>query len=186
MPVPPGLDACVGASPVERRMLMRYESPIGPIYLAVTSGKLVHVRLGGKHPGAGSALRSHAGAFLQALEGYFRGEPIDVAARDLDLSDVTPFRRRVYMELLKTPFGELTSYGDLAKRVGVGGGARAVGQAMAANPVPLFVPCHRVVTSGRRLGGFGAGLRWKKRLLMHEGWILREDRLCRPKLNPAV
>ena len=68
------------------------------------------------------------------------------------------------------PPGEVASYGEVARRVGVPKGARAVGQVLACNPVPLFVPCHRVIAADGSLGGFGGGLALKRRLLNHERW----------------
>jgi methylated-DNA-[protein]-cysteine S-methyltransferase len=92
---------------------------------------------------------------------------------DLDMDDLSEFRRSVYYELMKVPFGELITYGELACTVGKPGGARAVGQAVNKNPFLLLVPCHRVVASGKdtryELGGFGAGTDVKRVLLRLEG-----------------
>ncbi|MGA1866103.1 MAG: methylated-DNA--[protein]-cysteine S-methyltransferase [Thermoplasmatota archaeon] len=92
----------------------------------------------------------------------------------LDMEGLSPFRRRVYEALMKVPFGEVVTYGELAARAGCPGGARAVGNAMNANPYLIIIPCHRVVASGSRkgkpgLGGFGAGLDAKRFLLRLEG-----------------
>jgi methylated-DNA-[protein]-cysteine S-methyltransferase len=86
----------------------------------------------------------------------------------VDLDPLAPFQRTVARALQRVPFGETVTYGELARRAGRPGAARAVGQAMARNPVPLLVPCHRVV-SARGLGGFGGGLALKRRLLALEG-----------------
>lgn len=75
-----------------------------------------------------------------------------------------PFSRRVWEELSRIPYGESITYKELAAGLGRPGAARAVGQALAKNPVPIIVPCHRVVAT-HGLGGFGPGLTWKKRLL---------------------
>lgn len=87
---------------------------------------------------------------------------------DVDLGACTPFQRRVWETLRRVRSGALITYGDLAARAGVPGGARAVGQAMRLNPVPLIVPCHRVVAS-QHAGGFSAGAEWKRFLLEQEG-----------------
>ena len=86
---------------------------------------------------------------------------------DLDLR-ATGFQIRVYAALLEIPYGEVRSYGEVARAIGEPGAARAVGAAAGANPLPLVVPCHRVVAAGGKLGGFGGGLALKKRLLALE------------------
>lgn len=87
----------------------------------------------------------------------------------LDLETATDFQRQVYAELLKVPHGRVTTYGDLAEAVGRGVElARAVGQAVGANPIPIVIPCHRVVAADSRLGGFSGGLAAKAALLRTE------------------
>ena len=100
---------------------------------------------------------------------YFAGEPVDFAV-DVDLAGVADFHRRVLLACRKVPFGGTITYGGLASKIGHPGAARAVGQAMAANPIPLVIPCHRVVAANGRLGGFSsaAGCRQKLRLLQLE------------------
>jgi O-6-methylguanine DNA methyltransferase len=94
----------------------------------------------------------------------------------LDLSGLSPFHRRVLRAALRIPYGRTVTYSDLARRVGRPAAARAVGQAMARNPVPLVIPCHRVVAAGGGLGGYSGGLALKRRLLALEGaaWIARD------------
>lgn len=87
----------------------------------------------------------------------------------LDLRQVTPFTARVLRETRKVRFGRLTSYGALADRLGSPGASRAVGGALGRNPVPIIVPCHRVLAQGGRLGGFTGGLTTKRLLLRVEG-----------------
>ena len=81
----------------------------------------------------------------------------------------TAFQRRIYERLTEIPYGRIVSYGDIADEMGVAGAARAVGQAVGANPLPIVVPCHRVVRSDSRLGGYSGGLRLKVALLAIEG-----------------
>jgi len=86
-----------------------------------------------------------------------------------DLRYATPFAAEVLRHAQQIPWGHTSSYGDLAKAVGRPGAARAVGQAMAANPMPLLIPCHRVVGTDGSLTGFGGGLEQKRALLRLEG-----------------
>jgi len=107
-----------------------------------------------------------AGLRRQLAE-YFAGE-----RRDFDLRlapEGTPFERSVWEELRKIPFGETRSYGEIAQAIGRPGAARAVGRANGANPIPIVVPCHRVIGSDGSLTGFGGGLEAKSRLLEIEG-----------------
>ncbi len=157
----------------------RYSSPFGAIELAVDDGRLVSVRLI-KRAGRTRARRRKPSDEMQrvldALDRYCRGLDPALPAGMMDQPGQTPFARRVYEELCKVRFGATVTYGELAARAGSPGGARAVGQVKGRNPLPVFVPCHRVITSGGGLGGFGAGLRWKRDLLRHEGWAVTEDR----------
>src|SRR5204863_7486566 len=101
------------------------------------------------------------------------GERIDFDAIGLDLSSVEPFRRAIYDALREVAFGETVTYGELAKRVGANAptAAQDVGVAMARNPVPLIIPCPRVLAAGGKLGGFSApgGSASKVRMLELEG-----------------
>ncbi len=112
-------------------------------------------------------------AVARVFRDYFEGRPADPAGLDvaLDLGAASPFFRRIYRALRRVPRGRTISYGELARRAGRPGAARAVGQAMARNQLPLLVPCHRVLASGCRLGGFSSpgGVREKERLLALEG-----------------
>ncbi len=101
------------------------------------------------------------------LRQYFAGARITFDL-PLDLRQATDFQRAVWNAAAKIPYGETRSYAWIAKRIGRPKAARAVGQALGANPVPVIIPCHRVITSVGRLGGFTGGLRMKKRLLAME------------------
>ncbi|MEA2871893.1 MAG: methylated-DNA-[protein]-cysteine S-methyltransferase [Hyphomicrobiales bacterium] len=113
-----------------------------------------------------------AAVVAQAVR-YFAGEQIDFSPIELDLSTVDPLRRPIYDALRKVKFGETVTYGELAKRAGVTApqAAQDVGVAMARNPVPLIIPCHRVLAAGGKLGGFSAPGRTetKERMLALEG-----------------
>ena len=99
------------------------------------------------------------------------GEPSDLLHARLDMSRVPAFFRDVYAIVRRIPPGQTLSYGEVARRCGDQGAARAVGQAMARNPFPIIVPCHRVLAADGRSGGFSAngGVQTKMRLLAIEG-----------------
>lgn len=105
------------------------------------------------------------------IEGYARGEAVSFDVLPLDLSSVSEFNRRVYDDILQLQRGETTTYGDIARRLGNVALSRAVGQAMGSNPIPLIIPCHRVLASGGGTGGFSApgGRGAKLRMLALEG-----------------
>ena len=135
---------------------------------------------------AAAAIRRRTGAALDdlppglrpvadAVRAYFTGERRDFAAAPLDLRAREPFFARVYAAVRCLGWGETTTYGALAAALGEGPeAARDVGRAMGANPVPLLVPCHRVLAAGNRLGGFSApgGSETKRRMLALEGVVL--------------
>ena len=100
------------------------------------------------------------------LEEYFAGERQEF---DVPMElDGTPFQQEVWAELSRIPYGETISYGELARRVGRPSAPRAVGQANGRNPIPIIVPCHRVLASNG-IGGYGGGLKVKRALLAVEG-----------------
>jgi methylated-DNA-[protein]-cysteine S-methyltransferase len=101
------------------------------------------------------------------IQGYFRGEKPSFPDT-LDLSAGTVFQRAVWEGARRIPYGETRSYGELAEEIGRPGAGRAVGQAMSRNPVAIIIPCHRVVASGGKLGGFGNRLDLKWALLSLE------------------
>ncbi|QKW27000.1 methylated-DNA--[protein]-cysteine S-methyltransferase [Streptomyces seoulensis] len=161
------------------------DTRIGPLLLAATADGLVNVvfhatdevreralgqlasRLGTEPVEApGSPVLAQA---TGQLEAYFAGERRDFEL-PLDWSLISGFNRQVLRELASgVPYGQVVGYGDLARRVGQPQAAQAVGVAMGANPLPLVVPCHRVVESDGGIGGFGGGLETKRTLLALEG-----------------
>ncbi|MFJ5706704.1 MULTISPECIES: methylated-DNA--[protein]-cysteine S-methyltransferase [unclassified Streptomyces] len=159
-------------------------SGIGPLFLAATGRGLVrvefHAREGRRErmperlaEQLGAAVVESATGLLaepvRQLDRYFAGA-LRVFDLPLDWSLATGFNRQVLRELAAgVPYGSVVGYGELARRVGQPGAAQAVGAAMGANPLPVVVPCHRVVESDGGLGGFGGGLETKRRLLALEG-----------------
>ncbi|CAM5262740.1 methylated-DNA--[protein]-cysteine S-methyltransferase [Streptomyces fumanus] len=158
---------------------------IGPLLLAATRDGLVNVvfhasgpvrdralerlasRLGTEPVEApGSPLLAEA---IRQVDAYFAGERRDFDL-PLDWSLISGFNRAVLRKLAaEVPYGSVVGYGDLAGRAGQPGAAQAVGVAMGANPLPVVVPCHRVVESDGGIGGFGGGLETKRKLLALEG-----------------
>ncbi|KKB79829.1 hypothetical protein VW35_04860 [Devosia soli] len=108
---------------------------------------------------------------IDKIEDYADGESVDFAETALDLDGIPSFHRRCYDMLLTIPRGSTTTYGDMARQLGDIGLSRAVGQAMGANPVPLIIPCHRVVAAKGGAGGFSApgGTATKRVMLALEG-----------------
>jgi len=108
---------------------------------------------------------------IPRLQNFARGNPEDLRDVPADLSGRTPFQRRVLRQCRQILWGHTLTYGELAARAGSHGAARAVGNIMAANSLPLVIPCHRVVGAAGTLGGFSApgGVRVKRRLLRLEG-----------------
>ena len=104
------------------------------------------------------------------LELYLKGNLKHFKSNPVVLSG-TSFQVSVWKALLQIPYGQIITYGDLANRIGKPNSARAVGNAVGANPIPIIVPCHRVVSS-RGLGGYSSGVEIKKRLLRLEGSIV--------------
>ena len=110
-------------------------------------------------------------AAIRDIARHLGGDLHDFSAVRLDLRGIADFARRVYAAARRVPAGRTATYGEIASEIGAPGEARAVGQALGANPIPLIVPCHRIVASGGRLGGFSApgGAVTKTRLLALEG-----------------
>ena len=108
-------------------------------------------------------------AAIKALERYFSG---DFSSLDHPVHlEGTPFQLEVWAHLREIPPGRVATYGEIAARLGRPKAARAVGQTCGSNPVALFIPCHRVVAAGGKLGGFASGTHVKRALLRHEGWL---------------
>lgn len=148
----------------------------GPLALELhwDGGELANMHLRWRAQGEEADAASDFGqAMAEALARYVAGEEARWPKIPADMGCLPPFTRRVLEELRRVPAGQALSYGELAARSGRPGAARAVGQVMAANPWPLVVPCHRVLASGGRLGGFGPGPEMKRWLLELEGFTPR-------------
>lgn len=132
------------------------------------AGLLERINRGDARPG--EPTRAVA-AVIDRIEDYAEGEAVDFSTVKLDLGGVPDFNRRAYDLLLRIGWGETTTYGALARELGDVTLSRAVGAAMGANPIPLIIPCHRVLASDGKPGGFSApgGAESKLRMLELEG-----------------
>ena len=160
----------------------RFDTPLGRCGIAWTDAGVARVQLPEQddrraveslerrgavpaEPPAGIA------ATIHDVARHFGGDLRDFSGVALDLSGVADFARRVYAAARRVPAGRTATYGEIAAEIGAPGEARAVGQALGANPIPLIVPCHRVVAASGGIGGFSApgGALTKTRLLALEG-----------------
>jgi len=163
----------------EHLFYSRMNSPAGPLLIGVSDSALVILEF---DRGLPEAIDGHPVTWEQSdlrtrdvrrqLEEYFAGERREFDLQ-LDLRG-TIFRKRCWQELLRIPYGETRSYGEIARAVDCPSGFRAVGQANHFNPIAIIVPCHRVLASDRKLGGYGGGLNVKALLLKLEGASFRE------------
>lgn len=110
-------------------------------------------------------------SIMDRIEDYAEGRMVDFSSVPLDLAGIPDFHRRAYEKLLLVPWGRTMTYGELARELGDVSLSRAVGQAMGANPMPLVIPCHRVLASNGKAGGFSApgGTATKSKMLALEG-----------------
>jgi methylated-DNA-[protein]-cysteine S-methyltransferase len=119
----------------------------------------------------------HIKQLIAEIQRYAMGERVDFSGVVVDLSKVGPIDREIQAAARSIGWGTTATYGDLARKTGTPGDARGVGQAMSRNPVPIVIPCHRVLAKGNKLGGFSAygGTVTKERLLMLEGVRVGDD-----------
>jgi O-6-methylguanine DNA methyltransferase len=168
-----------------------FDSPVGPLYTEVTPAGVRRVdllsperALGSRtrtyiEPSEADAIGSAEREMLNALAGqideYFDGSRPDFDL-PLDIDTGSIFQRRIWQTIGSIPHGQVLSYAEVAIRAGYPNAFRAVGSACGANPIALVVPCHRVVASGNKLGGYGGGLDMKVWLLRHEGFVCSATR----------
>lgn len=145
------------------------DSPIGSLQLLSDGTALVQIRFAGRHVPAAGGDDPALAAGARQLQEYFAGQRKHF---DLPLAAAgTGFQQSVWRALGEIPYGELRSYRDIARHIGREKAVRAVGAANGRNPLPIVVPCHRVVGSDGSLTGFGGGLDIKRQLLALEGAI---------------
>jgi methylated-DNA-[protein]-cysteine S-methyltransferase len=154
----------------------KMESPLGPLLLAGDKSALREIRFAnGRHAAKPDPEWKEDAAplkeFIRQLRAYFAGQLEDF---DLPIEpEGTDFQRKVWKLLCDIPYGETISYGELARRIGNPKACRAVGLANGSNPIPIIIPCHRVIGSNGKLTGYGGGLPIKEKLLALEKRQLR-------------
>lgn len=144
-----------------------FMTEIGAMYAVEENGAIVEVRLPGEREPAGERaatplLKNAANQITEYLAGTRKEFTFPIKL------DGTEFSMKVWKEMSAIPYGEVRTYGELAKAIGRPGAARAVGQACNRNPLPMIVPCHRVIGTGGRLTGYAGGLEIKEQLLRLE------------------
>jgi methylated-DNA-[protein]-cysteine S-methyltransferase len=159
-----------------RVLYTEIESPVGPLLLAMDEPGLRHLRyVEGRERARPEPSWTEDGASFTSLicelHAYFRGD-LEHFAQPL-APEGTPFQLKVWKELCAIPYGETISYGELANRIGNPHASRAVGLANGSNPIPILIPCHRVIGSNGKLTGYGGGLPIKEKLLALERGQLR-------------
>jgi methylated-DNA-[protein]-cysteine S-methyltransferase len=163
------------------------EAGIARYHLPVRSAEAAERSLRRRLPDAAPATPDpEVAAAIAAVRRYFAGEQADLSAIRLDLGTQDPFFARVYAAVRRLGRGETTTYGALDRDLGAGPeAARDVGRAMATNPLPLLVPCHRVLAANGRLGGFSApgGAATKRRMLELEGVRLDDPAARQPSFG---
>ena len=140
------------------------DTTIGRVSVSERGGKVVSLKVGGSYGGCGSGITDEA--FVQLSE-YLDGKR---EVFDLDLEpDGTDFQKDVWNALMRIPYGKTVSYSDVAIASGHPGAVRAVGNAVGRNPIPVIIPCHRVIRADGSIGGYALGTELKIRLLKLEG-----------------
>jgi methylated-DNA-[protein]-cysteine S-methyltransferase len=162
--------------PIVGTVYAEMQSPIGPLLLVGDDAGLREILfVNGRHPASANPSwhkdDAALGEVTRQLSAYFAG---DLETFDLPLvPEGTPFQLEVWKKLAEIPYGETTSYGELANRIGNPKACRAVGLANGSNPIPIIIPCHRVIGSNGKLTGYGGGLPIKEKLLALERRQLR-------------
>ncbi len=170
------LEQAMPISMTKAQSFVYLDTSVDKIFIAGTQDLITNVFIGEKRfqKEAHLLLEERSSPVLEKamsqLSEYFAGKRTSFdLKRDLDLSIGTNFQQAVWHGLMDIPYGETRSYAWLAAHIGKEGSSRAVGNANGANPIPIIVPCHRVVLSSGGLGGFTGGLHYKEALLGLEG-----------------
>lgn len=157
--------------PISNATYTYFDSPVGSLLLVGGADGLREINFpkNGRRAAADDSWREDAKSLsepIHQLQAYFAGK---LESFDLPLAPQgTPFQQKVWKQLCRIPFGETISYGELARQIGNPNASRAVGLANGSNPIPIIIPCHRVIGSNGKLTGYGGGLPIKEKLLALE------------------
>jgi len=151
--------------------LVKGSPKVERIFLPCKNGKL-SAKIESEYYKVNIVARSMPNDFPQRIIKMYAGEESGFSLSGLNLSKLTNFSANVLRHAYKIPRGKVSTYSGLAEKLGKPRAARAVGTALANNPFPIAIPCHRVVRADGTLGGFGGGLKMKRELLEREGFVL--------------
>lgn len=168
------------------------ETPIGPIWVALSPGGLAAIEIGdsekkfrqslaarygaraGKNPALAEGDVEKTRLVLAQIEAYLRGERVRFEL-EIDWSRISAFQQKALRAVYEIPYGQTRTYGQIAAQIGAPQASRAVGRANATNPIPLVIPCHRVIGADGQLRGYGSGEGVKTK-----AWLLSLEKLHRP------
>lgn len=170
---------------------MTFQTPFGPMgilwHKVETAPRIMRILLPTPRgeaqslpPQAISASCPLVNDLVERFHRFFQGKDVTFPLEDMALEQCSPFQQRVLLAEYAIPRGQVSTYGLLATHLGMPGAARAVGRALAANPFPIAIPCHRAVRSDRTLGGYQGGLAMKRALLEMEGVRFEGERVLGP------
>lgn len=154
-------------SPVGLRQVVLPQKSPGKVLALITSSTRSYRWRSSNMSLTDAEASSYLWEFVERIQEYLRGKSVAFPDR-LDLPPATSFQRKVWRLVRSIPYGQTRSYSWVAEEIDIPKATRAVGQALAANPLPLVIPCHRIVGKGGNLGGFGGGVELKRRLLQLE------------------
>lgn len=155
-------------SPSTEPFFDTFESPLGTLYLILAGSGLRAIDF--RKPAGGMRRDSAPAAVKKELKAYFETGKEEFSLK-FDIASGTDFERKVWLALREIPFGETRTYKWLAEKVGKPKASRAVGQALGRNPLPIVLPCHRIIESDGSIGGYSGGVDIKRRLLDMEYYV---------------
>ncbi len=152
-----------------------YRSPVGPIKVTGHDQGITGIQFMDKMGRDSNRVSDPVKITRQQLDEYFDGhrKTFDLPV----LPEGTPFQTAVWKALYKIPFGHVEAYGDVARRINNPAACRAVGRANGQNPIPIIIPCHRVIGKNGTLTGYASGVWRKEKLLTHEGVLIRNGKI---------